>query len=631
MALRNRAKMTISSVAGGGTGTLTLGSAVAGYQTFAAANVANAEVVTYCIEETGGLWELGTGTYTSSETTLSLSRSSVIASSSGTSLVTFTTAATVYVTASAADLVSPGTATTFTAAQTFPNTGLKVKDGDGSHSLIISAGGNLTADRTLTLTTGDASRTIDISAGSVTITAFGGTLVDDADNTAARTTLGLGSIATQAANSVSITGGSITGITDLAVADGGTGASTAADARTNLGAAASGANTDLSSVYLNNTGLKIKDTNATHGLTIAPGSNLTADRILTITTGDVDRAVTLSGDLTVGGTSSINGTAYVVNGTDVAVADGGTGASTAADARTNLGLGSIATQASSSVTITGGSISGITDLAVADGGTGASNASDARTNLGAAASGSNTDLTSVYLNNTGLKIKDTNATHGLIIAPGSNLTADRTLNITTGDADRTVTLSGDLTVGAASSISGTAYVSGGTDVTLADGGTGASLADPNADRIMFWDDSAGAVTWLAPNDYNVKIDTTTLYVEETWMVAASDETTALTTGTAKASFVFPYDVTVISVGASVNTAGTGLTVDINENGAANSILSTKITLDSGEKTSLTASVPPLIGGAGPAITAGNEITIDIDSVSGTAKGLKVWMIVRRTS
>lgn len=51
----------------------------------------------------------------------------------------------------------------------------------------------------------------------------------------ARVNLGLGSIATQAANNVSITGGSITGITDLAVADGGTGASTAAGARTNLG------------------------------------------------------------------------------------------------------------------------------------------------------------------------------------------------------------------------------------------------------------------------------------------------------------------------------------------------------------------------------------------------------------
>lgn len=54
----------------------------------------------------------------------------------------------------------------------------------------------------------------------------------------------------------------------------------------------------------------------------------------------------------------------------------------AATARTNLGLGSIATQAASNVAITGGSIIGITDLAVADGGTGASDASGARANLG---------------------------------------------------------------------------------------------------------------------------------------------------------------------------------------------------------------------------------------------------------
>lgn len=49
-----------------------------------------------------------------------------------------------------------------------------------------------------------------------------------------KTILDLGTIASQASNNVSITGGSITGITDLAIADGGTGASTASEAFTAL-------------------------------------------------------------------------------------------------------------------------------------------------------------------------------------------------------------------------------------------------------------------------------------------------------------------------------------------------------------------------------------------------------------
>lgn len=72
---------------------------------------------------------------------------------------------------------------------TVPNTGLHLLDTNASHDLIVKPGSDLAADRTFTLTTGDADRTLDISAGSVTISAAGATLIDDADAAAQRATL----------------------------------------------------------------------------------------------------------------------------------------------------------------------------------------------------------------------------------------------------------------------------------------------------------------------------------------------------------------------------------------------------------------------------------------------------------
>lgn len=106
-------------------------------------------------------------------------------------------------------------------------------------------------------------------------------------------------------------------------------------------------------------------------------------------------------------------------------------------------------------------------------------------------------------------------------------------------------------------------------------------------------------------------------------VACSDETSDLTTGTAKATFRMPEAATITGVRASVTTAPAGsvLTVDINE--AGTSILSTKLTIDAGEKTSTTAATAAVISDTSVADDA--EMTVDIDGVgSSTAgAGLKV--------
>ena len=103
--------------------------------------------------------------------------------------------------------------------------------------------------------------------------------------------------------------------------------------------------------------------------------NFSAGTITASLTGNVTGNVT--GNLT----GTVTGNATNVDGT-VAINNGGTGATTQSTARTALGLGTIATQAFSGVSITGGSITGITDITIADGGTGASTAVQARTNLG---------------------------------------------------------------------------------------------------------------------------------------------------------------------------------------------------------------------------------------------------------
>lgn len=126
--LVNRAKMTTATT---GTGTLTLGSAVDGYQTFANAGVANSNVVRYTIED-GSAWEIGLGTYSSTGTTLTRG---TIESSTGTA-INLSGNATVFVTAAAGDLQE-----LVTFAETFA---LPTADGTNGQVLTTNGSGTLT-------------------------------------------------------------------------------------------------------------------------------------------------------------------------------------------------------------------------------------------------------------------------------------------------------------------------------------------------------------------------------------------------------------------------------------------------------------------------------------------------------
>ena len=96
--LVNRAKMTTATT---GTGTITLGSAIASYQSFAGAGVSDGDSVRYVIEDGTTDWEIGAGTYTASGTTLTRNPSE---SSGGGTAISLSGSATIFVSAIAADI-----------------------------------------------------------------------------------------------------------------------------------------------------------------------------------------------------------------------------------------------------------------------------------------------------------------------------------------------------------------------------------------------------------------------------------------------------------------------------------------------------------------------------------------------
>ena len=218
----------------------------------------------------------------------------------------------------------------------------------------------------------------------------------------ARSSLGLGSLATQASDDVLITGGTVSNITDISVGDGGTGASDITSARSNLGLElgvdvqvydadltdlADGTLSAEKVEYLETVTSDVQtqlDSKGTGTVSTLLDLGITAEdtelNYVDGVTSDIQTQFNSKQDINstltdILGIAHSDGTLIISDGTNWVPESGAT-------ARASLGLGSVSTQASDDVSISGGRVTGIIDLAIGDGGTGASDVSSARSNLG---------------------------------------------------------------------------------------------------------------------------------------------------------------------------------------------------------------------------------------------------------
>lgn len=268
-------------------------------------------------------------------------------------------------------------------------------------------------------------------------------------------------------------------------------------------------------------------------------------------------------------------TKQIPTGDTVPLANGGTGATTASGARTNIGA---TTAGASLVTLT--NPSAITFLRVnADNTVDALSASAFRTAIGAGTGSGGGDM--LAANNLSDVVSTSSARSNLGLAISTDVQAY--------DADL-------------SALGG---------VTSA------------ADKCPYFTGSATASVFTCGSAGRTLI--TNGYQTESFCVAASDETTAITTGTAKVTWRMPYAFTVTDVRSSVTTAPTGSTILIDINEAGTTIISTKLMIDATETTSTTAATPAVISDSSLADDA--QMTIDFDQVGSTISGAGVKVCI----
>ena len=277
------------------------------------------------------------------------------------------------------------------------------------------------------------------------------------------------------ATNIAASGGYVAGGTDVALTDGGTGASDAPTARTNLGLVI-GSDVQAHSAVLDAT---------TASFTAADEIKLDGVEALADVT-DPTNIIAAGG--------------YITGTTVVPIADGGTGATTAAAARAALGV-----PASSEGLVASNNLSDVGDVAIS------------RTNLGLGTSAT-TPASNYATAAQGVTADNAIPTSGI----GSSVQAFSTFLANTTAAfteTQRVKLAGiedlaDVT-NATNIASAGGYLVGGTDVALTDGGTGASTATTARTNLGFQSNAATSVTPVTTTSYTVFNNDSVLTVDDT--------------------------------------------------------------------------------------------------------------------
>ena len=274
----------------------------------------------------------------------------------------------------------------------------------------------------------------------------------------------------------------------LPIASGGTNATTSAEALTNLGALSS-ASTSTQDAYFNSIYLLESDTNPTRRyLQIINNDNLSAARVLNISTNDADRTLTISANASISGTNTGDQTITLTG--DVTGSGTGSFAATLSTSGVTAGTYNNSTTAITPFTVDSkGRITGTGAASTIS--PAFSNITSKPTTLSGygitdALSNSTSSTQNAYFGNIYLQ-DDTTPSHYLQITDAENLTADRILNLNVNDANRTISLSGNLTVSSAATISGTN--SGDQTITLtgdvSGSGTGSFAATIGNQAVTF--------------------------------------------------------------------------------------------------------------------------------------------------